>query len=230
MKIEKLLPLKILILAIVFSACQKSAAENEQIKSEFSPLAAPTLELTATPSPEINSPIRKIDFKNFTYPFTEEVGEFMLKNGEKPRVPREDSGVSLWKVEYSDVTNDAEEEAIVFMSVETGGSSMPNIIFIYTLKKDKPKLLWHFLTGDRAEGGLKNVYAENSELVVETFGDNKFENDEWEFNFPKNKFTGYCCPSAYTKIYFKWNGKKFVVQGEPELFDYDWKNQNKITK
>lgn len=219
----------ILILAIAFSACKKSTAENEQIKSQTLPSISPTLSLTPTSSPEEDSAIQKIDFKNFTFPETDGYERFTLKDGEKTFEMGKEDGISLGKTEYSEVTGDSEKEAILIMSIQTGGSSTPNLVYIYTLKNEKPQLLWSFITGDRAEGGLKNVYADNGKLVVETFGDNKFENDEWEFNFPKNKFSGYCCPTAYTKIRFKWNGKKFAVEGKPELFDYDWKNQNKIT-
>ena len=67
----------------------------------------------------------------------------------------------------------------------------------------------------------------SGELVVETFGDNKFENGKWKFSFPENKFRGYCCPTVYTRIRFKWNGEKFVEDGERELFDYDDPNNRK---
>ena len=227
MKIKKFLPLQILIFAIALSACQKSAAENEQVKPQTLPSVSPTSTLTPTPTPEENSAIGKIDFKNFAFSETEGYEKFTLKDGEKTFEMGKEDGISLDKMEYSDVTDDGEKEAILTMSIQTGGSSMPNLIYIYTLRNGKPILLWSFITGDRAEGGLKKVYAENGELVVETFGDNKFENDEWEFHFPKNKFTGYCCPSAYTKIHFKWNGKKFAPEGKPELFDYNWKKDTK---
>jgi hypothetical protein len=46
---------------------------------------------------------------------------------------------------------------------------------------------------------------------------------KWEFDFPEGKFNGYCCPTAYTKIVFKWNGEKFVPFGERQIIDYDWK-------
>ena len=67
------------------------------------------------------------------------------------------------------------------------------------------------MTSDRASGGLKKIYAANDELIVETFGDNKFVNDKWKFDYPKGEFKGDCCPIAYTKIRFKWNCKKFVI-------------------
>lgn len=212
--------LVLVVIALSFSACQKNAAENVNISS------LPVISLTPTPS--LNSAIGKIDFKNFTFPWTKGLASkdkktFMLRNGEIPFEQKGRMGVSLGKTEYADVTNDGEDEALITLSIQTGGSSTPNIVYIYELENKKTKLLWSFDTGDRAIGGFKNVYSENGSLIVELFGDDKFENDEWKFNYPKSKFKGDCCPTAFTKFRFKWNGKKFVLDGNPELFDYDWK-------
>lgn len=229
MKDEKFLVLKILVLAmtLAFLACQKSETENGSISS--SPSTSPLQTLSQTPSIDSDLPIRKIDFKNFTYPWTKDLSTkdektFTLKDGEIPFEREGQMGVSLAKIEYADVTGDDTDEAILVISLQTGGSAVPNLVYIYTAENEIPKLLWSFDTGDRAQGGLKGVYAENGKLVVETFGSSKFENDEWEFKFPE-KIAGYCCPTAYTKIHFKWNGKKFAVEGKPELFDYNWKNR-----
>ena len=213
--------------AFIFSGCQKSAAENNQTLSQPLPSVSPTLNLSSTISSDLNSPIRKIDFDNYTYSGPDDYAEtFTLKNGEKDFEMGEEDGIDLFKKEYADLTGDGNEDAILTMSIQTGGSSSPHLVYIYALKNNKPKVLWSFMTGDRAEGGLKKVYADNGELVVETFGDNKFENDKWVFNFPnKDKFSGYCCPTAYTKIRFKWNGEKFAADGKPELFDYDMKKE-----
>ena len=94
-----------------------------------------------------------------------------------------------------------------------------SIIYFYTLQNNKPKLLWSFGTGDRADGGLKKIYVENGELIVELFGENKFVDGKWESHIPKEKFRGACCPSLYTETHFKWNGKKFIVEGKPAIFD-----------
>ncbi len=153
---DKLL-IKFLIAAIVFtfSACQKSEADNINI----SPSKAFSSPQTPNPisSPALDSPVRKVDFKNFTYPWTEDLSSkfektFTLKNGERPYEPHGSMGISLDKIEYVDVTNDTVDEAILTISLQTGGSAMPNIIYIYSLENEKPKLLWSFDTGDRAEG------------------------------------------------------------------------------
>ena len=218
----------VLTMAFTFLSCQRSAAENRQAQVQPSPTISPIKDSSPTTSPREVSSIREIDFKNFTYTWTEaqefDEKEFTLENGEKEKT-EEVSGAVLLEVEYGDVTNDDIEEAMVSLAPETGGNCSCEMVYIFTLENKRPKLLWSFDTEDRAQGGLKRVYANKSELIVETFGDNKFENDKWSFSLPKDKFGGLCCPTAYTKNRFKWNGEKFAVAGKPELFDYDWKKQ-----
>jgi hypothetical protein len=214
---DKTLLIKLFVVSIVFtfSACQKSVADSVEISP------APHISTNQTSNaPVPDSPIRKIDFKNFTYPALEWYGAFTFKNGEKPYVHGKEAGIYLDNIEYADLTGDEQEEAILTMGIQTGGSMIPSLIYIYTLKNGKPKFLWGFVTGDRAEGGLKEIYVENGELIVELFGDDKFENGQWEFNLPKNE-RGLACPTAVTKFRFKWNGKNFEISEKPELFNYD---------
>ncbi|MFN0279115.1 MAG: hypothetical protein ACKVRN_10995 [Pyrinomonadaceae bacterium] len=181
--------------------------------------------VVSTPETKVNSPIRTIDFENFTFPETngEEfggLGPTKLVGGKNTQ-----TGATLGEIEYGDVTNDGMEEALVAIDPYDGGNTSADIVFVYTVIKSKPKLLWSFESGDRAEGGRKRVYAENGDLIVELFGDNKYDNGKWDYDIAEGKFNGLCCPTTYTRFHFHWNGKKFVLKGEPELFDYDWREQ-----
>ena len=214
------------VIVFVFSTCKNRVAETANSLSPRPSLVAPsTPDLNPTPLASEYGSVRQIDFENFTYFWTKEQGEgenFTLKSG-KLEMVGDESGANLGKIEYGDVTNDKKDEAFIRISPETGGNCQCEMVFVYTVENKRPKLLWSFDTGDRAEGGLKKVYAHKSELVVETFGDNKFENDKWEFGFAK-KVVGYCCPTAFTKMHFIWSGEKFVEKGNREILDYDWKN------
>ena len=218
----KILSVQILMLVMTFafSACQKSIAENKQIENQNISSISPPPTLNPTIVTKSVSSIRKVDFKNFTYNYPQfEDTIFTLQNGEKEKTEEED-GAILEKIEYGDITNDSKEEAMISILPETGGNCQCEMVFIYTLENEKPKLLWSFDTWDRAQGGFIRIDEEKGLLVVETFGENKFENDKWIFSFPKKNAGGYCCPTAFTRIRFKWNGEKFVVEGTPELFDY----------
>ncbi len=235
MRDERNLTAKVLVLvsAFAFSACQKAAENNVPPIPQLLPSVSPDF----TPGSEdpavkkIDPSIRKFDFKNFTYPLTEDQGggngeTFTLKNG-RQEGSEQQIEATLQKIEYGDVTGDGKEEAMIGIYPYSGGNCQCYMVFIYALEDKKPKLLWSFDTWDKAQGGFKRAYAENGGLIIELFGDSKFENGKWDFQIPEGKFKGLCCPTVYTKNRFKWSGGKFVVEGTPELFDYDWKNQKK---
>ena len=75
------------------------------------------------------------------------------------------------------------------------------------LRKGNPQLLWAFETGDRADGGLKRVFAENGELLVELHGKDKiigrnlYEDDGAD--------TGDCCPAHFTRTRYTWSRNRF---------------------
>lgn len=155
--------------------------------------------------------IHSIDFANFTFPWPRDLGDsrktFSLSSGElKPTRDDagmvEEMGVKLRSVVYGDVTSDGAEDAIVVLGVLTGGSAIPHATYIYALEEEKPKLLWAISTGDRADGGLRRVYAEKGELVVERYS-------------PVNS-NGDCCPTLFTRIRYKWQDKEFQQTGKEE--------------
>lgn len=218
----------LLLMIFTSSACQTSMAENSNSTlPQSSPAISPTPSLSPTPTTNENAAISKVDFKNFTYTGPDEYPEtFRLENGKLEIFDKEgrvEEGYFLQEVTYSDLTGDGEEEAIITISIQTGGSAMPHLVFVYTLENHKPQTLWRFITGDRAEGGLKNIYGDNGKLVVELFGETRFVNGEWVSDIPSGKFKGLCCPTLYTKNRFNWDGKKFAVEGTPEIFDIEQK-------
>lgn len=166
-------------------------------------------------SQQPGSSIHSIDFANFTYPWTAGLSvrggtkAFRLRNGKRQEVRDagghvEEIGVYLEQVSYEDVTGDGIEEAIIFMSILTGVSAMPGQVYIYTLRGNHPKLLWHFSTGDRAEDGFRKVYADNGNLVV-------------ELNGPKRRGEGLCCPVRFTRTRYQWRGGRFRRKGRKEI-------------
>lgn len=151
-----------------------------------------------------SSNIRLVDFANFSYPWTTDLGDaktsFTLRNGERPATRDnhgliDKMGVFFQSVKYGDVTGDSIEEAIVSLSIQTGGSATPGLIYVYTVKENRPTLLWLRSTGDRADGGLRSIYAQNGQLVVELNSSVGSRGD--------------CCPTRFTRTRYEWRGGRF---------------------
>ena len=130
-------------------------------------------------------------------------------------------GMSHVVTKYFDATGDGEDEAIVILKIETAGNAIPQVIYIFTWKDDRPELLWHFRTGDRTDGGLKDIRPDAGELVIELYGQDRYMLGEIE----TGKITGddaqLCCPTHYTRSNYKWNGRHFIRRGDRLTFALD---------
>lgn len=172
-------------------------------------------------------PAGKIDFKNYEYPLPRGwqggLDKIMLTNG-RAQMTEEQIGATYIKTLYGDVTGDKKDEAMVILKIETGGSALPQIVYIFTQKDGQPDMIWYFRTGDRADGGLKDLRAENGQLVVELFGQDRYIFGDVE----TMKITGdeeqLCCPDWFTRSSYKWTGRNFLMQGKRETFSV--KNPN----
>jgi hypothetical protein len=176
--------------------------------------------------------IRDIDFKNFTYPKLptgkcSRMSKVRVRDGKygsfknfSPRVvPRAGCWqVSVGTVIYGDVTGDGREEAIVVLYAEMGGTESSDDVFIYSLRNGKPVLLWKFWTGDRADGGLVKLYAENGKLVVELAGKNKFIGGDYFAN--DGTSNGACCPTVITRSKYQWVDGAFRRRGPLEVLPF----------
>lgn len=168
------------------------------------------------------SPLGRFDFKNFSYPLPRgwqdaDAKEIKLENGSRP-MTGEKIGLSYVTTKYGDATGDGQDEAFVILKINTAGSAIPQVVYVYTWKDEQPALIWHFRTGDRADGGLKDLRAEAGELVIEIFGQDRYIFGEGE----TMKITGdeeqICCPTHYTRTRYKWNGSDFLMQGKRLTF------------
>jgi len=209
------------------------------VVSEPQALASPRIpdlqaELLDERHTSTSSPMGLFDFKNFTYPLPRgwqdpDGTDLTLTDGRRVPVSKfvsedmEDEeraearatrriGMSYVTTKYLDVTDDGQDEAIVILKVETTGNAIPQLVYVYEWKDDKPELRWNFRTGDRADGGLKDMRVENGELVVELYGQDRFLLGETE----TGKITGdeeqLCCPTYFTRTSYKWNGRNFLMQ------------------
>jgi hypothetical protein len=193
------------------------------------------------------SPLASFDFRNFTYPLPRgwqnpDGTDLTLVDGKRLPISRfvtddmEDDekaearamrriGMSYVTTRYLDLTGDGQDEAIVILKVETTGNAIPQLVYVYEWKNDKPELVWNFRTGDRADGGLKDLRIEDGEIVLELYGQDRFLLGETE----TSKITGdeeqLCCPTFFTRTIYKWNGKTFQLQKKRLTYSMTDKSQ-----
>lgn len=157
-----------------------------------------------------NSVIRLVDFNNIAYP------RFPDYSGDEKRSTTLKAGEGAPNfINYGDITGDGLEEAMVVFGLTTRGSAIPHYVYIFTMEKDQPKLIWDFETGDRADGGLRQVYAENGELVIELYGKGKVIGGDL---YADDGMTGGdCCPTHFTLAHYQWQGDHFQQKGTEEI-------------
>jgi len=209
----------------------------------FACLTVVSIALGATPTSSAlqsapKKSIRSVDFRNFSYPETEGLHiphtrkrSFKLKDGKLPETRDKQGfvdgmGVYLSRVSYGDITGDHQEEAIVVLSIHTGGSAMPNCVYVYAWDQRRPKLLWAFDTGDRADGGLRRVRAENGYLLVELYGNRRILGKDLYAEDKTNR--GACCPTFFTRARYKWTGNAFRLASKPKVLPNPTQNASLI--
>lgn len=206
--------------------------------SQPTPLPSPGIpdlqaELVDDRSITTSSLIGNFDFKNFTYdlprgwenpdgsgitltdgrvaPVAVDITNKMSDEERAQARSQRRIGLSYVTTKYFDVTGDGEDEAIVVLKIETAGAAIPQVVYIFTWIDARPELIWPFRTGDRADGGLKDIRAENGELVVELYGQDRFLLGQTE----TGKITGdeeqLCCPTHFTRTHYKWKGSAFLM-------------------
>ncbi len=214
----------LLILLLGFMAmfgCRKvtsPVATNEKPRVTVESNLTPQSSLSPTPALVQNSPIRKFAFTNFSYPdadygysvLTQKVGSmgrsrhfYKLEDGGEPEI-RDKAGMlknspaSLSSVEFEELTGDSEPEALIRLSILTGGSAMANALYVYTWDKKRPKKIFSFSPGDRADGGFRTMYADSGDLLIElNAGDEKAPDCDG------------CQSTRFMRIRYQWNGRKF---------------------
>jgi len=187
------------------------------------------------------SPIGNFDFKNFTYelprgwqnpdgtsditltngrvaPVTTQTSESMDEDQKMAAKSQRRIGMSYVTTKFFDVTGDGQDEAIVILKVETEGSAVPQLVYVFEWKGGKPELIWPFRTGDRADGGLKSIRADKGQFVIELYSQDRFILGQTETGKITDDREQLCCPTYFTRTTYKWNGRNFLMQGKRLTF------------
>jgi hypothetical protein len=143
-----------------------------------------------------------------------------LKDGVSPETRDkqgfvDEMGVYLIGGSYGDVTGDGQEEAIVVLSILTGGSALPDCVYVYNWDQRRSKLLLAFDTGDRADGGLRRVKAENGYLLVELYGNRRILGKDLYAEDKTHR--GARRPTFLTRARYKWTGNGFRLASRPKV-------------
>lgn len=158
----------LLLASFLSNGCSGNRDNHLLSGTSISPSPTPTIVNSNTRRKV--SAIREIDFANFEYPLAKNV-RITLRNGKyEGNAQLEDYPVTLSHLAYGDVTRDGSEDAVVVVFENVRGSAIPYYVFIYSIVDGSPELLWSFETGDRADGGLRQVYAESGNLLIELYG------------------------------------------------------------
>jgi hypothetical protein len=165
--------------------------------------------------------IRKIDFKNFTYPWLDPHGwpihmqwisptlksTIRLVNGRWEQPGESDksenqgfAGLTLEDINYARFTSES-ESAIVVLRYDSGGPPYSYWVYIYGTANGAPHLMGFFNAGDRGHNGLYRVFEKDHLLNVELFDPDLKE--------------GECCSTGYIAHEYRWNGSEFEEAGKP---------------
>ncbi len=211
----------LVLTAFLMAACGQNAEVDEQSAPPPKPVA-PTPQTPATLAEILDkkntqtvSPLGNFDFRNMTYPLPRgwqdaDGRELTLENGLR-RMTKEKIGISYQTVKFGDVTGDGNDEAFVILRVDTGGAAIPQIVYVVEWQEDKPEIIWYFRTGDRADGGLKRVYADSGDLMVELFGQDRYLFNQMETLKIIGDEVQLCCPTSFTKTRYKRDSKGFKL-------------------
>jgi hypothetical protein len=228
---------------VIFASACGNTAEITPTETHAAPAASVETPRAPEPSPESKipnlqtelldardkstaSPIGRFDFRNYTYPLPRgwqdsDGKDVVLENGARPMLMSEESeriGLSYVTTKFLDATGDGLEEAFVILKIETGGAAIPQLVYVFEWIDGEPEMIWYFRTGDRADGGLKDIRPENGEVTIELFGQDRYIIGELD----TSKITGdeeqLCCPTYFTRSRYKWNGSMFRISGKRLTF------------
>ncbi len=163
--------------------------------------------------------IKEVDFSNLDYPAIDSFKNilptktFQTTNGfysyeyGNNRIEFRMQGAVYDQITGKDTTTDA----VVVFAIYSGahgtiGSGRSHCVYMYSLSEGQLELTWSFETGDRSAGGLRNIYGEDGNLVIEIYNSDVFYNSKGNAS-PG----GACCAKTYTKAVYEWTGFRFQL-------------------
>ncbi|MDX6614148.1 MAG: hypothetical protein QOD75_3334 [Blastocatellia bacterium] len=115
----------------------------------------------------------------------------------------------LKSVTYRDLTGDGKEEALIHIEDYTacGSSGVSDNYYIYTMRNNRPHLLWRFGTGGFADAGLMDFRLRGRDLIFQLFGKYKIVGPKF-VSLGEDSISKWD-PKHYSRIRISWDGKRF---------------------
>jgi hypothetical protein len=176
------------------------------------------------------SPIRKVDFLNFTYPNISSdrtAPSFTLVNGS---FHHSVNGDFLWggnvhqsNIIYGDLTGDGEEEAVVEMFFQGAHPDrFDHFVYVYSIHEGwlmlrgvldvsvKPR---YSMCGHM--GGIQKISIEDGGLVLDVDGENTVKNGSRIVpNYTED------CYGSFSRVRFEWDGHDFRQKAKVEIYSF----------
>lgn len=114
--------------------------------------------------------------------------------------------MKLSEVSYGDVYGDRNDEAIVSLDVLTDGNQTRHAVYVFAIIRNRPRVIFFFESGDRAEGGLRRAYADKRQFVLELWGPGNTLASFSDID------SGLCCPKTFTRSTYQWRNGAFEEQ------------------
>jgi hypothetical protein len=171
--------------------------------------------------------IRRVDFRNFTYPLDDYLARNYGTNSVRVRKGRfifnRDSdygpdGFGVTRIIYGDLTGDGQEEAAVLTAIgfiESGTSQQApgTYAYIYSMGNGRPVLLKIYDSeSDDSDANIayRNYYQDNTTLLYG--GVARIERGLLVIESLVG--SGRCCPEYEVTMRFRWDGQRFILAGQ----------------
>jgi hypothetical protein len=175
---------------------------------------------SATPAGS-GSEIRRVDFRNFTFPNPREAAVIQLRNG---KLETQDEDYSISRIIYGDLNADGHEEAVVIIGIDNKVAANPHSAyyeyqFVYTMRNGKVTLL-AMVDQNQIYGDLRRFLSDPDPNCNEELGDPVIPSIAHGLLVVDATAGGRFCsmPGKYhVTLRYRWDGTRFVLAGKPVI-------------
>jgi hypothetical protein len=163
--------------------------------------------------------IRRVDFRNFTFPIPREAVAIQLRNGKQET---QDENYSISRIIYGDLNADGHEEAAVCIGVENKAAANPQNAYyeydyVYAMRSGKVTLL-AIVDQSQIYGDVRRFLHDPDQNCNDELGSPVIRGIAHGLLLVGATGGGRFCskPDKYdVTLRYRWDGTRFVLVGEP---------------